>query len=91
VQILVDTTNSQDLRDAELAAAGALRAVTQILFYTGPEDEEQPDAAPALQALKGWQPTTAGPDPPVICLCEIALDQHTLKHLPPCVGLLNLR
>jgi hypothetical protein len=83
VQILVDSTKLQALRDAEVAATGALRATSQIILYTAPLRTPQPDPTPALQALAAWKPS----DKYALVVYVNDLRHDTLKYLPRSVSI----
>jgi hypothetical protein len=89
VQVVVDSTKLQALRDAEVAAAAAFRATSQIILYTGPFGTPQPDPDPALQALAAWKPSS-DKYLPALALYVKRLLHDTLKYLPRSVGILFL-
>jgi hypothetical protein len=83
VQVLIDPASPQDLRDAEVAATGALKATRGLFLYTAPFGSQQPSPTPAYQTSASWQSSSGTGTSLLFKGWE--LEEDTLKNLPPFV------
>jgi hypothetical protein len=89
VQVSIDTTKPEALKDAELAAATTLRAAPSIAIHAPKGNASAPfDLSRALRALGAWKPTSTK-HLPTLRLFGMVIDQASMAALPPAVAVLE--